>query len=526
MAHQGARARFLLVVGGGIAAYKAPELVRQFVKAGHDVQVVMTDAATAFVTEMALTTVSKRPVRRSLLDAAEEGRVGHIELADWAELIVVAPATANLMARAAAGLANDLATTVLLATRAPVLWAPAMNTNMWNHPATRDNLALLSRRGAHFVGPDRGDLACGWVGQGRMMDPPVIAEAAIRLVGEVVGGAAARRAANSTVLETRTDQALRPAGDREALVDGTIELDQDARSTRRDMSVVEGEDVHEGPEPGSTLVDGTIEAVLRRGPDIIEVEVDETGPAAPDMDGPWAGRRVVISAGPTRAYIDPVRFISNASTGAMGFELAAAAAAMGAEVTVVAGPVEQPTPAGVRRIDVETGEQMLEVLDAELTADEADLVCMVAAVADLVPARMADQKLDKSSAAERFKDMDWRREVDILATLTGKHGARTKFLGFAAQTVDSDNSAEVEERLLEYGTDKLHRKHCDALFVNRVGVRGMGFASRTNAGYLLVARPDRPPHVLSSGRPVHKRELARWILTHLDAEVLPERKLA
>ena len=176
--------RVLLGVSGGIAAYKAPELVRAFVKAGIEVQVVMTPAARAFTTEMSLSTVSKRPVRVQLLDASEEGNVGHIELADWPDLVVVAPATADLMARARAGMADDLLSTVLLATRAPVLWAPAMNTNMWKHAATRDNLAVLGQRGDHFVGPDRGDLACGWVGEGRMIDPPIIVERAQALLDD------------------------------------------------------------------------------------------------------------------------------------------------------------------------------------------------------------------------------------------------------------------------------------------------------------------------------------------------------
>ena len=166
--------RVLLIVSGGIAAYKAPEIVRALVKDGKQVQVVTTPAAAAFVTELSLATVSGRPVRTTLLDAAAEGSVGHIELADWPDLVLVAPSTADLMARAAAGMANDLASTILLATRAPVLWAPAMNTNMWRHRATRDVLARLAGWGHRFVGPDAGDLACGWIGEGRMIDPPII----------------------------------------------------------------------------------------------------------------------------------------------------------------------------------------------------------------------------------------------------------------------------------------------------------------------------------------------------------------
>jgi len=419
--------RVLLIVSGGIAAYKAPELVRALIAAGCTVQVVMTPAARAFVSELALATVSTRPVRSSLLDPAEEGRVGHIELADWPELVLVAPATADLMARAAAGLADDLAACCLLATRAPVLWAPAMNTNMWRHPATQSNLATLRARGAEFVGPDRGALACGWIGEGRMIDAPLIVDA------------------------VRTQLAT----------------------------------------------SGT----------------SGTG-------GAWAGRRVLISAGPTRTYIDPVRFVSNASTGAMGFALAAAARALGAEVTLVAGPVELATPPGVRRVDVETAAQMHAALEQALAGAPVDLVAMVAAVSDL-EVDGATQKLEKAALLPMMAGLHWRRGVDILASLTARHVAsaspgrrRPFFLGFAAQTVD--DGPEVEAELLRLGAAKLASKRVDAIFVNRVGVPGLGFASPTNAGYLLLRAPgDGPATVVPSGPPAPKEQLAAWLLTRL-----------
>lgn len=431
-------ARVVLIVGGGIAAYKAPDLVRKLIAADADVMVVPTEAALAFCTELSLATVSGRPVRRSLLDPAEEGRVGHIEIADWAELVVVAPATADLLARAAAGLANDLATTVLLATRAPVLWAPAMNTNMWHHPATRDNLERLRSRGALFVGPDRGELACGWIGEGRMIDPPIIADAA------------------------------------RAVLDGSA---------------------HEAVWPPS--------------------------------DRSWAGRRVLVTAGPTRAYLDPVRFISNASTGVMGFAVAEAAAARGADVTLVAGPVSLATPANVRRIDVETGAQMLDACEAALEQGTIDLVAMVAAVADLIPVETAAGKVPKEQVLESFAKLRWRAEVDILAHLCERYPG-TRFLGFGAQTVDADASPEqVRTQLLELGADKLARKRCDALFVNRVGVPGLGFASSTNAGALLfadrLAKQDPPaPEVVDAGAPQPKPALAVWMLEQLRARWWPE----
>lgn len=418
--------RVLLVVSGGIAAYKAPELVRALIAAGCQVQVVMTPAAKTFVAELALATVSTRPVRSQLLDPAEEGRVGHIELADWPDLVVVAPATADLLARAATGLADDLAATVLLATRAPVLWAPAMNTNMWRHPATAQNLATLRARGAEFVGPDRGALACGWIGEGRMIDPAYIVEAALGLL---------------------------------------------ARGSGR----------------------------------------------------PWAGARVLVSAGPTRTYLDPVRFVTNASTGVMGFALAAAAQRAGAEVTLVSGPVEQTTPPGVRRVDVETAEQLRAAMEDELSRGPCSLVAMVAAVADLAVDGATGRKLEKAELLAALPRLRWRAEVDVLAGLTRRFGRgapdgapRSRFLGFAAQTVEDADDASVEAELLRLGRAKLEAKGADALFVNRVGAPGVGFASATNAGYLLTRRGEEVA-VQPSGPPVPKATLARWMLDALAA---------
>lgn len=435
----GARSpRVLLGVSGGIAAYKAPELVRALVAAGIEVQVVMTPAARAFATELSLATVSRRPVRVELLDAGEEGRVGHIELADWPDLVVVAPATASVLARAAAGMADDLLTTVLLATRAPVLWAPAMNTNMWRHPATQANLATLAERGAAFVGPDRGELACGWVGEGRMIDPPIIVEHARALL---------RGATRSRV----------------------------------------------------------------RG-----------APPPDDAHASWAGRRVLVSAGPTRAYLDPVRFISNASTGAMGFAIAEVAARRGAEVTLVAGPVERATPSGVRRVNVETAPQMLDAMDAVLRAGPCDLVAMVAAVADLAPRHPSVGKLEKAALLSALEPGQWSLGIDVLATLVERFGDRSFFLGFGAQTVDEGQS--VRASLLAAGRDKLARKRCHAIFVNRVGVPGVGFGSDTNTGLLIQRDASQgEERVDDAGAPQAKDALAGWLLDRLHAP-LPERR--
>ncbi|MEM9460368.1 MAG: bifunctional phosphopantothenoylcysteine decarboxylase/phosphopantothenate--cysteine ligase CoaBC [Myxococcota bacterium] len=419
--------RVLLGVSGGIAAYKAPALVRALTGAGAEVQVIMTPAAQAFTTPMSLSTVSRRPVRTAVLDASEEGQVGHIELADWPDLVLVAPATADVMARAAHGLADDLLTTVLLATRAPVLWAPAMNTNMWRHPATQANLATLASRGAAFVGPDRGELACGWVGEGRMIDPPIIVARA-------------------------------------------LELCRDPASARS-----------------------------------------------------WAGRRVLVSAGPTRAYLDPVRFLTNASTGAMGFGLAEVAARRGAAVTLVAGPVQRATPAGVERIDVETADQMLTAMDRCLRESPVDLVAMVAAVADLAPRHPSTGKLDKVALTRAMDGAAWTEGVDVLATLCQHHAERTFFLGFGAQTVDEGQ--DVRARLVDAGRRKLERKGCHAIFVNRVGVPGTGFASATNTGLLVYCASGRDGTegrdggVEDAGPPMPKDRLAGWMLDRLRARI-------
>ena len=272
-----------------------------------------------------MATVSGRPVRTTLLDAAAEGTVGHIELADWPDLVLVAPATADIMARAAAGIANDLATTILLATRAPVLWAPAMNTNMWRHPATSDALGKLAGWGHRFVGPDAGDLACGWIGEGRMIDPPIIA--------------------------------------------------------------------------------AEVDAVLR----------DSGGPG----QSGWRGKSVLVSAGPTRAYLDPVRFLTNASTGTMGVcDRRSRGAARGGR-HVGGGPVALATPTGVRRIDVMTADEMLDEMNTVLAAGPVDLVAMVAAVSDLKAAASQEDKLAKDALLQRLDRGAWVQGVDVLATWSG-----------------------------------------------------------------------------------------------------------
>jgi len=368
--------RILLVVSGGIAAYKAPELVRALVKSGHQVRCVVTEAAKQFVAPLALQAVSSAPVRSALFDLGEESQIGHIELADWAELVIVAPATADLLTKMAHGLADDLATTLLLATRAPLLVAPAMNVNMWSHPATQSNSATLHARGVRFIGPEAGELACGWEGLGRMSEPAAIA--------------------------ARVELLLAP----------------------------------------KSLV----------------------------------GVRAVVTAGGTREPLDPVRALTNRSSGKMGFALAAEAALRGAESVLIAGPSALPTPPGVTRIDVESALDMRAAVLREQAS--AAIVVMAAAVADFRPARVAGRKIKKEDLGEGAGlTLELIANPDILAEISRERGARI-VVGFAAESHD----------VLAAARRKLARKGCDLLVANDISREDAGFESEQNAVLLLT--PD------------------------------------
>ena len=347
--------RILLGVTGGIAAYKSPDLVRRLRERGAEVQVVMTAAAREFVTAATFQAVSGRPVRTDLWDAAAEAAMGHIELARWAEVVLIAPATADFLARLATGQANDLLATLCLATQAPVAVAPAMNHIMWSNAATRANVGTLTQRGIHIFGPGSGDQACGEVGEGRMLEPLDLAERIVAL------------------------------------------------------------------QTGAT--------------------------------GPLRGRRVLITAGPTRERIDPVRFISNRSSGKMGFAVAQAVREAGAEVVLVSGPVSIPTPPGVRRVDVESAADMLAAVLREV--EGTDIFISTAAVADYRPARPADQKIKKTTDT---LDVSMERTSDVLATVAARSD-RPFVVGFAAET----ESVEQNARL------KLLKKNLDMIAANEVG---------------------------------------------------------
>jgi phosphopantothenoylcysteine decarboxylase/phosphopantothenate--cysteine ligase len=351
--------RVLLIVGGGIAAYKALELTRLLRKAGVAVRPILTAAGAQFVTPLTLSALAEDKVYSELFSLTDEAEMGHIELSRSADLVVVAPATADLMAKAATGLAGDLASTTLLATDKPVLMAPAMNVRMWGHAATQRNLATLKADGIAFVGPDEGAMACGEFGPGRMAEPPMILEAVMAMLG--------------------------------------------------------------------------------------------------GAGRPLAGKRAIVTAGPTAEALDPVRMITNRSSGKQGYAIAGALAALGAEVTLVSGPTALPAPVGVRRVDVESAREMLKACEATLPADIA--VC-VAAVADWRPAGTSDRKIKKGAAGP--EPITLVENPDILASLS--KGARRPSLvvGFAAETHDLEANAKA----------KLAKKGCDWIVANDVSVAG------------------------------------------------------
>ncbi len=390
--------RILLIVGGGIAAYKACELIRLIRKAGGTVRCVLTAGGAQFATPMTLAALSEQPVHTSLWDLKDEVEMGHIQLSREADLVVVCPATADLIARMAAGIADDLATTLLLATDKPVLAAPAMNVRMWRHDATMRNVARLRSDGVTILEPDEGEMACGEYGPGRL------------------------------------------------------------------------------PEPDRILA--AIQTHLASG-------------------GPLSGRHVIVTAGPTHEPIDPVRVIANRSSGKQGFAIAEALAALGARVTLVAGPVALATPAGVERVDVETAREMETAVEAALPADCAVLVAAV-----------ADWRVDPSPAklkkAEGAPKLDWLANPDILAGLAESPRRPRLLIGFAAETGDVVNVAQA----------KRASKGCDWIVANDVSGDVMG--GDRNRVHLIAASG------VESWEEGEKKEIARRLAGRIVAALEEE----
>jgi phosphopantothenoylcysteine decarboxylase/phosphopantothenate--cysteine ligase len=362
----------ILGVTGGIAAYKAAELLRLLVKAGAEVHVVMTRNAQEFIAPLTFQTLSGNPVHTELFNLLQEQEIGHISLADRADLILIAPATANVIGKVANGIADDLLTTTIMATRAKVLFAPAMNSNMWENPVYRENHTKLESFGYHFIEPAYGDLACGWQGQGKLPDPQQIFNSAQALLGS------------------------------------------------NDL----------------------------------------------------AGKTVLVTAGPTREELDPVRFLSNYSSGKMGYAVACAARNRGARVILVSGPVNLCEPRGVEAIQVVSAQEMYQAVMEK--AEQADLIIKAAAVADFRPVVRGDQKVKKGDSDTMMVKL--QRNLDILAELGQQKGSRI-LIGFAAET----------QELLKHAREKLENKNLDMIVANDVTQEGAGFDGDTNIVRFLTA---------------------------------------
>ena len=391
------KTRILLGVTGGIAAYKSPDLVRRLIERGAEVQVVMTTAAQRFVSPMSFQAVSGRPTRNDLWDGTAEAAMGHIELARWAQLVLIAPASADFIARLAGGRADDLLSTLCVATEAPIMIAPAMNRVMWANKATQANVELLISRGVRILGPAAGNQACGEVGAGRMWEPVKLAESVL--------------------------------------------------------------------EP-------------------------------PANAGLLAGLNVVITAGPTRERLDPVRYLTNRSSGKMGFAVAAAAREAGAHVTMVTGPVQLPTPAGITRINVESARDMFAAVHRHIA--NADVFIAAAAVADFQPTSVAKQKIKKQGAPV---SIELEPAPDIIKSVA-EMPKRPFVVGFAAETNDIERNAR----------SKLKRKKLDMIAANEVG-DGIAFDCEDNA--LTVLWPGGKAEVARGPKIDVARELIALIAKRL-----------
>ena len=376
--------KILIGVTGGIAAYKSLELTRLFIKAGHQVQVVMTSGAKEFIQPLSFQALSGNPVRDSLFDANQEAGMGHIELARWADVIVVAPASAETLAKFRMGRADDLLTTLILATDKPIVLAPAMNRLMWSNDATQENVSVLKQRGWTLLQPGSGEQACGEVGEGRMPEP-------------------------------------------QQIFDEVIAVAEQQKQSYQAWS---------------------------------------------DLKTFWQGKSLLITAGPTFENIDPVRFIGNRSSGKMGFAIAQVAAQAGANVTLIAGPVQLATPDKVKRIDVRSALQMFEAVQQEYS--QTQFFISAAAVADFRVADIAEQKIKKQTDNDEMT-LQLVKNPDIVAWVA-QQTDKPFVVGFAAET----------QNVIEYAKDKLQRKNLDMICANQVG-DNQGFEADVNSLTVITA---------------------------------------
>lgn len=396
----------VLGVTGGIAAYKAATLCSRLVQKGADVHVIMTESAKQFITELTLQSLTKNPVYSDTFDEREPSVVSHIHLADLADLVLVAPATANVIAKMAHGLADDMLTTTLLATTAPVMISPAMNVHMYTHPAVVANMETLVSRGVTMIEPGEGLLACGYVGKGRMEEPETIVEVVERFFKQQ--------------------------------------------------------------------------------------EIEQNLSEEVSVSGPLSGKKVVVTAGGTVERIDPVRYITNDSSGKMGFAIAKVAKEMGADVHLIAAHTDVSLPEGIATKRVESAQDMYDAVMREF--DDSDLIIKAAAVADYRPLKVASSKLKKQGET---MTLELVKTTDILETM-GKRKKSQFLIGFAAET----DSVET------YAMDKLRRKNCDLVVANDVTKSGVGFGTDTNSVQVFD----------SNGLALHlplmsKEDVARHLLT-------------
>lgn len=394
----------VLGVSGGIAAYKACALTSKLTQLGADVKVVMTSSAMKFVSPLTFQSLSRNPVYVDTFDEKDPKKIAHIDVADWADIVIIAPATAHVLGRIANGLADDMLSTLLLATTAPVYIAPAMNVNMYKHPAVIENMKQLERWGYHFIEPGAGYLACGWIGKGRMEEP----ESIIKVI-------------DSHLKESKL----------------------------------------------------------------------------------LAGQKVLVSAGPTREVMDPVRFFSNRSSGKMGFAIAEAAAYYGAEVTLVTGPVQmEVSNKRIKRIDVTSADDMFQAMTKEFPFQ--DIVIKAAAVADYRPKLVYDEKMKKKDTGQLEIEME--RTKDILVSL-GEKKSHQFLVGFAAETT----------KPVDYGMKKLEEKNLDAIVVNNVSTEGAGFEGDTNIATYINKQLQQEEIGLSTKKDVAKKIL-RFIMRDMKGE--------
>ena len=504
--------KILLVIGGGIAAYKSCELVRLIRKAGGEVTCVLTDGGQQFVTPMALAALSENKVYTSLFDLKDEVEMGHIQLSREADLVVVCPATADLLAKMAAGIADDLATTLILATDKPVLTVPAMNVRMWEHSATQRNADWLRQAGVAVMDPEEGPMACGEFGAGRMPEPPSIlariaqeldldldlpelaapapAQLAAPLAGDMspdegplsedwaeepemdeeaedeapsnggLGGLLSMIIPRTT--ETRTHDEIEaelealPEAEEEAATEEPLDLPAPDPAAGPILATKGKAAAAPPTDPSALAYDhgAGLQSVQTQSVTFENSPLAGQGAFDPDPEHrPLYGKHVLITAGPTREPIDPVRYIANRSSGKQGFAIAAMAAAAGARVTLIAGPVHLPTPVGVDRIDVETAEDMAEEVRRALPVD---IAFMVAAVADWKSRHVAGEKMKKRGSAPPALIL--AENPDILASTAAGRKRPTLLIGFAAET----------ENVVENAKSKRKRKGADWIVANNV----------------------------------------------------------